>query len=881
MSTFKGARLSEHAPLATEVVSRRNSSPHSVFSNLKLARKVALMPALTLLLMGMMLAVTVQKGNQSTDALRALDRDVFEPLNRAQSLRDDITLLHTRLFALLSVGNNEADPASQVAAAATFIVRLNTDIANFDRFLDESSVVPHSQATHLRDVFAGYATQARETADFAAYDGSYGAMLAGVTDEHFSRLHSELETLVQVLSQRRTVLTKDAVNSSRVAEERLLGAGLGAALLALVGSVVVGRSIARPVLRLIKAMSRLASGDTSESAPGAQRQDEVGAMARAVEVFRASAIARRENEVELRRINLQFDAALNSMLQGMIVWSPDHRVQLINRRFLQVCGLPARSVRPDMTLREVIDVSVLHGLHPGEDAQDVCSKVAIMLTTPRSMDIEVVMRPGLLMRIASQPMTNGGTVVTFEDVTEIRKNEQQIAFMAYHDVLTGLPNRTLFRKHLDAAINATRGSRNFAVLFLDLDHFKEVNDTLGHSTGDELLQLVAGRLRHCVRDSDIVARVGGDEFALVIANSAEGPVLAERLVEVLGAPYDVQGHALAISASIGIAVSGPGIEGAELLRRADIALYRAKDERGTFVVFHPDMEENLLARHGLEADLRLALHRGEFELYYQPIYNFGENRITSFEALMRWNSPTRGRVMPADFIPVAERTGLIVPMSEWALRTACAEAMAWPNHVRVAVNLSPVQFKNTHLVATVQETLEKTGLAANRLDLEITETILLQNTTSVMEILHGLHDLGVRVSMDDFGTGYSSLRYLHLFPFDKIKIDRSFINDLRGVPDHAASVAAPDVVLPSARSAATIVRTVIGLGRNLGMSTTAEGVETAEQFAHLCQDGCTEVQGYFISAPRPADEVEALRQRLDVALPKTVGRRSVFLRQVA
>jgi EAL domain-containing protein (putative c-di-GMP-specific phosphodiesterase class I) len=284
------------------------------------------------------------------------------------------------------------------------------------------------------------------------------------------------------------------------------------------------------------------------------------------------------------------------------------------------------------------------------------------------------------------------------------------------------------------------------------------------------------------------------------------------------------------------------------------------------------MNDELCARRDLEADLRLAVDRDEFELNYQPIYNLDENRVTAFEALLRWNSATRGRVSPADFIPLAEQSGLIIPIGEWVLRTACAEAATWPDHVRVAVNLSPVQFKNKHLVTTVREVLEDTGLAARRLELEITETVLLQDTEAVMAMLYSLHDLGLRVSMDDFGTGYSSLSYLHRFPFDKIKIDRTFVSDLRIAPLGATGTMTLDGQLSSAaRSAAVIVRTITRLGANLGISTTAEGVETAEQLALVQEEGCTEVQGYFISRPRPAAEIAALRHRLDTTLPAITG----------
>jgi diguanylate cyclase (GGDEF)-like protein len=596
----------------------------------------------------------------------------------------------------------------------------------------------------------------------------------------------------------------------------------------------------------------------------------------------------------IRRTNLQFDAALNSLLQGMVVWSPDHRVQLVNRRFYAITGMPQGCIAAGLTALEVIDIAVSHGLYSGEKPSDVADGIMALLSARRSTQIAMEMRPGLFVQIATEPMSNGGAVITFEDVTEKRQNQAQIMFMARHDALTGLPNRMVFQEHMAAILDKGPEGQAFGVLCLDLDRFKEVNDTLGHPAGDELLQFVAARLRRCVRDHDLVARLGGDEFAIVLASLARGPELAAslatrlvesaslatRLVESIGAPYEIQGHNIVIGVSIGIALSEPGISGADLLKRADVALYRAKDERGTFVFFEPGMDALLQARRGMEADLRLALYRNEFELNYQPLYHMAEQRVTGFEALLRWNSPTRGRVAPVDFIPLAEQTGLIIPIGEWVLRTACAEAIAWPDHVRVAVNLSAVQTKNRNLVALVHETLAQTGLPARRLELEITETVLLQDTQAVMTMLHSLNKMGVKIAMDDFGTGYSSLSYLRSFPFDKIKIDRSFISDLRG-SQSGLEDGMPDTLVAAAKSAATIVRAIVGLGENLGISTTAEGVETAQQFAQIRQNGCTEVQGYFISPPRPASEVVELLRRLDTTLPAMASSPGVSPQPVA
>jgi len=434
-----------------------------------------------------------------------------------------------------------------------------------------------------------------------------------------------------------------------------------------------------------------------------------------------------------------------------------------------------------------------------------------------------------------------------EDIAERKRAEAQIARLAHYDPLTELPNRVLFQRHLSEALaRRARKGDQLAVHFIDLDRFKTVNDTLGHPLGDELLRVAAERLRGCVREGDTVARLGGDEFAVVQAGLSDmtgATRLAERIVEAMSAPFDLQGHQVVIGASVGVAAApSDGEDADELLKKADMALYRAKaDGRGAFHFFERAMDEQLQARRALELDLRRALTAGEFELYYQPLYNLGAEQVTGCEALLRWRHPDRGMVSPADFIPLAEEIGLIVPLGDWVLRTACAEAARWPDHVRLAVNLSPAQFRDRGLVRTVVSALAASGLPAERLELEITESVLLQDSAANMSMLHDLKALGVRISMDDFGTGYSSLSYLRSFPFDKIKIDQTFVRDILEDSDAMA-----------------IIKAVLDLGSSMGIVTTAEGVETLEQLNALRGQGCAEIQGYFISRPAPASEIAKL-----------------------
>jgi diguanylate cyclase (GGDEF)-like protein len=433
------------------------------------------------------------------------------------------------------------------------------------------------------------------------------------------------------------------------------------------------------------------------------------------------------------------------------------------------------------------------------------------------------------------------------DVTEKHNSEKQIAFLAHHDALTALANRVQLRQHIERTLESIKRGGKASVLCLDLDNFKLINDTLGHSVGDALLCAVSERLRDLVGDGNLVSRTGGDEFAIV-QSGAERPMeaaagLATRIVEALSVPLELGDHHVVIGGSVGIAIApDDGDNADQLLKNADMALYRAKEDgRARFHFFEPDMDVKAQARRLLELDLRKAVAADGFELFYQPIVNLADNKITGFEALLRWNHPTRGRISPAEFIPLAEETGLIATIGEWVIRQACAEAKRWPSDLRVAVNVSPVQFRHKTLLSAVVTALATSGLPANRLELEITETVLMTNNDATLEALHQLRGLGVRISMDDFGTGYSSLSYLRSFPFDKIKIDQSFVRDLIDRPDSIA-----------------IIRAVAGLGQSFGMTTTAEGVETQEQLDKMRAEGCDEVQGYFFSRPVPASEIAQL-----------------------
>jgi diguanylate cyclase (GGDEF)-like protein len=540
------------------------------------------------------------------------------------------------------------------------------------------------------------------------------------------------------------------------------------------------------------------------------------------------------------------EAALNNMSQGLLMFDSSNRLVVCNRHYLEMYGLSPDTVRPGCTLRELVGHRVATGSFCADDAEQYIADIEGAVAQGTIFSKITSLRDGRIISIVNHPTTDGGWVATHEDITEQKRAEERISYAAHHDSLTGLPNRKLFCEQLEQALKRVRRGERLAVLYLDVDHLKRVNDTFGHPAGDKLLKSVASRLHGCVREIDLVARLSGDEFAIIqssLDRPADAADLAMRAREAIHEPFDLDGHVVTVDISVGISIApNDATDLNEILKTADIALYEAKNTgRGTYCFYQTEMNERMQTRSKLERDLQNALTNGEFELFYQPVVNLEDNKIQSFEALLRWRHPERGLVSPTEFIPLAEETGLIVPLGEWVLRTACAEAANWSDDIGVAVNVSAIQVTNKSLINVVVGAIAAVGLSADRLTLEITESVFLQNTFANLATLKSLHELGVRFAMDDFGTGYSSLGYLTSFPFSKIKIDRSFIAGLANKKESRA-----------------VVRAIADMARNLNMRVVAEGVETAEQREQARTLGCTDIQGYLISVPRPAAEVHQL-----------------------
>jgi diguanylate cyclase (GGDEF)-like protein len=647
---------------------------------------------------------------------------------------------------------------------------------------------------------------------------------------------------------------RDAANQS------LLWAiiGLSGAMLAVLGAgFFVEWRVVRPVESLTSEIGRVSALDPRDpswpsdakvvtlASRHGSRPDEIGELARALARLQ-------QRSADIERLNHHFNAMLAHMPQGLCFFNAAQELVVSNALYAELYGFSPEDIRPGMSLLRLHEMRIEQGVIDTQDG-DYAARMLFEIETVGRSEGTVKLSDGRVVSINANKLPSGGWIATHLDVTDSRKAEARIAHMALHDALTGLPNRVSFQQEMDRRLAHDDPAEPIALLCLDLDQFKTVNDTLGHATGDELLKEVATRLKECVGDAAHVSRLGGDEFAVIVAGDCVPESLAllcQSIIGNLSAPYDIGGHALRIGASIGLAVSpADGSNPQSLLIAADMALYRAKFAgRGSFRFYEPEMDAETQRQRLLENDLQKALGEDEFELHFQPILDLHQDRITGFEALLRWNHPTRGNISPAEFIPLAEKTGFITEIGAWVLRNAAVQAMTWPADLKVAVNLSPYQFRTKGLLYDVTSALTQARLPASRLELEITEQLMLENTDAVLGMLHDLRALGIRICMDDFGTGYSSLSYLRKFPFDKVKIDRSFVQGVNEAPESIA-----------------IIRAITRLAGALGLATTAEGVETPRERDFVQAEGCDEAQGFLIAAPMPSRDVLSFLQARDGA----------------
>lgn len=695
--------------------------------------------------------------------------------------------------------------------------------------------------SHSWDVYLASLTEVNDAVESGELEAAT-EFANGTTRLQYQAAVSELESLIAYAKTQ----SEDAADRAATAVSRAITQSAIALLVASLAALGiffwVQRNVSGPLRSIAHAMRRLTVGDHTTPIPDSTpRRDEIGVLVLALAGYRDALIHSREFAKNAEREWERLRAAVANMPVGLSMFDASDQLIICNRIYCDMYGLAPEDTLRGRTYHAIFAEATRHG--------GIYASIAEVLAESRSghgatTHLVCETDDDRILAVGIQSIAGGGWVAIHEDITARRRVEEKIRHMARHDALTDLGNRLLFRDSLEESLTDLRAKESIAVLCIDLDRFKNVNDTLGHPVGDALLQAVADRLRSCISQNDIAARFGGDEFAIIQLGPVQQPEaasdLARRIVRIVGEPYEIDGQQIIIGASVGIAIApADGSNADTLLKNADMALYAAKsDGRGVYRFFRDEMSLRSQTRRLLELELRRALVAEELCLHYQPMFSMDNREVIGFEALLRWNHPTRGVVPPNDFIWLAEEVGLIVPIGQWVMEQACRDAMAWPDHVCVAVNVSPVQFRDRTFADQVVAALDASGLAAHRLEIEITERVLIADAQMTVTILQRLHEIGVRIAMDDFGTGYSSLGYLRQFHFDRIKIDRSFVADL-GEGD---------------QESLAIVRAVASLSSNLNIATTAEGVESEQQFERLRAEGCDTVQGFLLGRPVPIEE---------------------------
>ena len=785
--------------------------------------------ALTLVLAGVLAGVTIGFASRTDEAARVAQLSGLAFVRNAASL--ELMLEQQRRLVAGAALDAEQSKRQQ-------------DESAFRELTDWSASLMQRMGYGPADKLPErYADVAQLGAFALAYARDERRYQAGAMAADFATAMDEVQHGLQADERQRARATQAELEGIRASSRSVVAWVLAGTLASGLLIVPLGLFSLRRVMARLHgiggALVRLARNDTSVDVPGVEHHDEVGQLARSVAVFKAKSIELLQKKAELERVNLQLEAAVNNMPLGLSMFDAQHRLLVCNRRYVEMYDLP-----PELTLRGTPYCALWEhrekkgALHyPAEGSREPD------FNRPGSMTIEFGSEK--TYSVARQPLKGGGWVALHEDITLRRRQEQEITHLARHDPLTNLANRALFREQLQQALLRLGRGQGFAVLCLDLDRFKPVNDTLGHPVGDALLRQVSERLLSCVRQGDLVARLGGDEFAIIQANvrdSDSSEKLAVRVVEAVGKPYVINGHHIEISTSMGIVLAPRDGSDADLLmNNADLALYRTKaDGRNGYSFFKSEMNEHVLVRRSLEADLRRALEEDGLSLWYQPAVCLKRGTVTGLEALLRWTHPERGTIAPAEFIALAEESGLMGEVGDWALRRACMQAARWSSPARVAINLSPLQIKR-NLTEVVLQALADSGLAPSRLELEITEAVLMQDSHNTLAMLHQLRQLGVRIVMDNFGRGYCSVSYLRSFPFDKVKVDRALIAGMdRSAPTRA------------------VIAGIVGMGNGLRMSTVAEGIENFAQLQTVRGFGCNEAQGYFFSPAVAGSEVERL-----------------------